>query len=616
MSVQPKEMNLNEIFGQTPYHIDFYQREYKWKKEHVIALLDDIFYRFETDYKAELDALQKTVEEHYQWYYMNTFMTNNYKGRTYIVDGQQRLTTLTLIIIKLIHMALRYELPDLYKVLEGKVFGASLSGNEFWMGQNGRSEILNRILERSYNAGEAKTITETNMYINFNEIDRYLENKLTTVHKFQSFVIYFLIKVQFVKIHIVETVDVPMVFQVINDRGERLRPYEVFKGELLGQIDKEEIENEYLKKWVDSIERLEIEGEGEPDNFFRYYFRSKYVNSEAEHRKFDGDYHRTVFANDWDQKIRLRKNPQNVKSFLSNELTYYAALYNKLIDDQIYVKNYGEHVYYNFLNEQDRQYLLILSACTINDPYEIKKIELVSRLLDRHFTILQLYGCYDSNYFTEILIELNKEIRNQTLDVIQDIFDRKLLKNINESKGTQLNTIYDYTLFKDANSSRGIRFVRYFFARVENFMAEGINPVHKLTQPQYWDLVRNTGSKTGYHVEHILANNDENRFLFNNDEEFFQSERNRLGALLLLKGRDNISSGNETYLDKLKTYNNADISNRWNRTLDDSFYHTNKDFHSFVKEHQLQFKPYDVFNALSVEERQQLLFEMVKFIWG
>ena len=33
-----------------------------------------------------------------------------------------------------------------------------------------------------------------------------------------------------------------MVFEVINDRGVRLRPYEIIKGKLLGQIDKLELD--------------------------------------------------------------------------------------------------------------------------------------------------------------------------------------------------------------------------------------------------------------------------------------------------------------------------------------------------------------------------------------
>jgi uncharacterized protein with ParB-like and HNH nuclease domain len=616
MSVKPKDVCINDIFGSTAYYIDFYQREYKWKKEHVQALLDDIFYRFEADYATNRDATEAVIEANFQWYYMNSVMTNIYDGHTYIVDGQQRLTTLTLILIKLIKMADGYQLADLKKLLENKVFGVELSGNKFWMGQNGRSEIIGKLIDDPSQVTSTNTVTEANMLGNYNEINKFLDLALNTKHKLHSFIIYFLKKVIFVNINIIDTTDVPMVFQVINDRGERLKPYEVFKGELLGQIDKAEIEQTYLEKWNRSMENLEFKGDDQPDSFFRYYFRSKYVDTEGEHRKFDGDYHRTVFSNEWDQKIRLKKRPQEVKSFISNELYYYSQLYNKLINPKIYEQHYGEHVYYNYLNEQDRQYLLILSACKLNDPNELDKIKLVSKLLDRHFVLLQLYGCYDSNFFTEISINLNKALRNQPIDDIQDIFDSQLLSNINDTKKTNLTGLFDYSLFKETNSSRGIRFIRYFFARIENFMAVGINPSHKLTQDQYWDLVRNTGSVSGYHVEHILANNQQNRTLFNDDEELFQRERNRLGALLLLKGRDNISSGNEPYSQKLKTYNNADISNRWNRSLIDTFYHTNKDFQTFAQNYNLIFKPYNIYDSTAIEERQYLLFEMVKHIWG
>ena len=41
-------------------------------------------------------------------------------------------------------------------------------------------------------------------------------------------------------------------------------------------------------------------------------------------------------------------------------------------------------------------------------------------------------------------------------------------------------------------------------------------------------------------------------------------ERNRLGGILLLKGKDNISSNNEPYSEKLKSYANTLY---WNETL-------------------------------------------------
>lgn len=260
--------------------------------------------------------------------------------------------------------------------------------------------------------------------------------------------------------------------------------------------------------------------------------------------------------------------------------------------------------------------MLILSACNVDDKQENDKIFEISRLLDRHYVLLQLYGCYDSNSFTEILIDINKEIRNKDLIDIKTIFDNHLLNDIESVKGLGNINLFDYTFFKNANTNLGIRFIRYFFARIENIIAKEINPNYKLSKNHLWDLVRNTGHKTGYHIEHILANNDENRHLFNNDEEYFQRERNRLGALLLLKGKDNISSGNEKFKDKLATYNNADISNRWNRSLSDTFHHTNKEFQDFINRYSLPFKHYNTFDSSAVEDRHALLFDMVKIIWS
>ena len=56
-----------------------------------------------------------------------------------------------------------------------------------------------------------------------------------------------------------------MVFEVINDRRERLKPYEVLKGKLLGQIDKDELDH-YYDVWQNHIHALQSIGENEVEN--------------------------------------------------------------------------------------------------------------------------------------------------------------------------------------------------------------------------------------------------------------------------------------------------------------------------------------------------------------
>ena len=46
MDVQPDKQNIDKVFSNTTYYIDFYQRQYKWTKEPVEILLGDIFLNF------------------------------------------------------------------------------------------------------------------------------------------------------------------------------------------------------------------------------------------------------------------------------------------------------------------------------------------------------------------------------------------------------------------------------------------------------------------------------------------------------------------------------------------------------------------------------------------
>lgn len=104
MSIDPQKHDITALFSiRKPYLIDFYQRDYKWVREHVKKLLEDIFYRFNLDYKEDSDVNEQSISK-YDWYYLNTYVTNQYNGNIYLVDGQQRLTTLSLILIKLYHM--------------------------------------------------------------------------------------------------------------------------------------------------------------------------------------------------------------------------------------------------------------------------------------------------------------------------------------------------------------------------------------------------------------------------------------------------------------------------------------------------------------------------------
>lgn len=613
MSILPQKCDVTSLFSTgKPYYIDFYQRDYKWKTEPIRKLLEDFFYRFNLDYNEELDNNEEAISR-YDWYYLNTYVTNIYNGRTFIVDGQQRFTSLTLILIKLYHLTKSYpELSNLSGFISDRIAGKTPTGREYWMGRNGRKAALEDLYlndNARHDISPTSDISIRNIYQNYKTIDQELSGQLTDSHKLEAFSLWFLQQVMLVQIEISETKDVPMVFEVINDRGERLKPYEVLKGKLLGQIAKEEIDT-YHPIWQKHVYDIQNISEDYVDDFFRTFFRSKYVETHAEYREFDGDYHKTIYEPKWNKAIKLKQNPREVKRFITNDFSYYADLYVRIMNESQKIdSDYGPYLYYNDINGQDRQVLLILSACASNDEREKEKIELISRLFDKHFSLLQLTDSYDSNSFTESLITLSNKVRNKSIDEIEAMYHSQIIGDISKAQGVDIDNPYDWNFFKDAGRlTLGEKFIRYFFARVDHFIASETG----IPTADFYNTARNTGPVYGFHIEHILANNDENRTLFDNDDELFRLERNRLGALLLLRGRDNEASRNEPFMKKIKTYAGSLL---WNQTLHPDFYHNKKGFIEFNSKYNLGFKTYEVYDKEAIDERQLILLKVIRLMW-
>ena len=240
IAIQPDKQNLDQTFSTKVYFIDFYQRDYKWTEEPVRRLLDDVFYQFDEAYSKHraLEPNKENINARYPWYYLNTYVTNLVGGREFVVDGQQRLTTLTLILLKLLSVAKTYK-SKTEPWIERKIAGYSGTEHEFWMNHTRHVGVLKGLID-GLDPDKIDTtsgVTAINMVTNYKLISTEIDARLKTPHAFETFVHYFLFRLILINLS-VETQHVPMVFEVINDRGVKLRPYEILKGKLLGQIDK------------------------------------------------------------------------------------------------------------------------------------------------------------------------------------------------------------------------------------------------------------------------------------------------------------------------------------------------------------------------------------------
>src|SRR5262245_7994735 len=86
------------LMANRSYRLDYFQREYVWKPEHVDALVRDLTRTFFTAWQSQDTAHNVAT---YPPYFLGPFITYYYDGRRHLADGQQRFVTLMLLLTHL-----------------------------------------------------------------------------------------------------------------------------------------------------------------------------------------------------------------------------------------------------------------------------------------------------------------------------------------------------------------------------------------------------------------------------------------------------------------------------------------------------------------------------------
>jgi len=166
--------------------------------------------------------------ERFEPYFLNTYLTHTTAANTSIVDGQQRLTTLLLILIKL------------YRILKSVEEDPANKGKTF------NSKVVEQLIFETNDFGEAerfKSFNETRRRLskNFEAISNYPDRFLRSgpagaydLIKATYYITYLLDRI--VEIRIERQDNVAMIFEVVNARGLGLKPYEILKGTLFGGL--------------------------------------------------------------------------------------------------------------------------------------------------------------------------------------------------------------------------------------------------------------------------------------------------------------------------------------------------------------------------------------------
>jgi len=277
----------------------------------------------------------------------------------------------------------------------------------------------------------------------------------------------------------------------------------------------------------------------------------------------------------------------------------------------------------NYANEQGQQFLLILSALSLNDPEHQAKVNFVAKKFDQFFTISSLIGAGDSNDRQKLYYDLSKSIRNKPLAALNNAFDSITVPYFTEHRFpiTEFNEIFQYENFEKTKIDG--RFSKYVLSRVDRFLADLLNE-QSFSKQESLHFITHSGNRPthGFHIEHMFSNNEKIMEQFTNsngefDEKIFIEERNRLGAVILMKGNENIRTSNWVYKKKYKSYQNSGFI--WNRILTNSI--NTASLNNCYDDIKHLFKAYEpdeegLLTRDAINERQDLLFRIITRIYS
>ena len=421
------------------------------------------------------------------------------------------------------------------------------------------------------------------------------------------------------------------IFEVVNDRGMGLKPYEILKGKLIGGLSGAQREAANTI-WTDLQERYfkaELKNTTEKslnlDLFFQAFFRAKFADIENDYEKFEGDYHYEILYRNTKVRSYFRDFQDQALLFdrISGDVKYFAELYLELRTTYNF-----EPLIFNKLLDQNQQYLLIMSAINMDDMERAAKIEGIAAKFDQFHTALRLLDAYESNSFQRLIYPLNKDLRGKALAEAKPLFDKTLISSLVTDNVLQAGqcadaaAVFEYERFKGVRN-QSTNFSKYVLMRIDRYLAKFLD------KPSYADesleeledrFNKNNLRRRGMHLEHILTQHRKNRAMFTVngvfDEAKFSQTRNLLGMVLLLKDKQNLSSNDEIYEDKQDTYAKSNLI--WNELLVGHM--ASVDARTLPAELRVEaVEPADsdgVFPLAAIEGRQRIVFEAIKRIWA
>lgn len=597
--IDGKAKTVSELLNGVKYSIDYYQREYKWDKKQIHDLVDDLSDKFLEEYEPNHKPDKVAGYPHY---FLGSIIISKKDSVGYIVDGQQRLTSLTLLLVLLRNLQ---KGRDKQENIDALIFSKMHGQISFNLDVDDRTSAMNALCNDGGETFNTISCSESvqNLLKRYNDLQTHFPEELRH-EALPLFIDWLLYKVHLVEITAYSDDDAYTIFETMNDRGLKLSDTDKLKGYLLANIDeaKRTTANNF---WRERIRELNNAGKEVEADCFKAWLRSQHATKIREHKRnakaedFDhigNGFHR--WLRDAAETLGLKQSDDFLR-FINRDFDFYSGQYLRLIEATQKRIPGLEHVFYNAQLNFTLQFMLILAPLKPDDkePEVTSKISLVAHYLDILLN-WRLWNFRTIAYSTMqyAMFVVMREIRGLAADILA----RKLLDFLMKEGET----------FASNDRLRMHQQNRYPIHRILARLTDYVE-VQSGLPSHYLDYV--SEGKTRYEVEHIWADHAERHTAEFSHPADFAEHRNRIGGLLLLPKNINASYGDLTYEEKLRHYN---TQNMLARSLHTQCYERNPGFLRFKEQSGLPFAPLNAFNKADLELRSQLYRQIAERIWN
>ena len=602
--IDADDRNVFDVLNERKYTVDYFQREYSWEQKHIEQLVTDLTSTF-LDVYEEGDP--RTSVEHYNNYYLGPFVVSSRDGMKSIIDGQQRLTSLTLFLIFL---------NNLQKELGGKesieplVFSEKYGQKSFNIQVEERKKCLEKLfLEGCYDVQPDDDESTVNMAKRYADIGEAFPEEIKG-NAFPYFLDWLKYNVILVEITAYSDDNAYTIFESMNDRGLNLTSTEMLKGYILSRFKEAKDREQANRFWKESIQSLHRHSKDEDQKFFQAWLRSQYADtirqgkagsSNEDFEKIGTRFH--SWFRDNLSKIGLKADsPGEFRTLVHDEMKYYLRAYLDILAAQKEEQIGWENVFYhsNWGIADSLGFALMLAPLKATDSPDVtrQKINEVARFMEtfavRRSINFRKFGASSIRY---TMYSLVKELRGKDLDSLRALLKAKLAEMPEKWDGMADFRLHGMNRY----------FVKFLLSRITGFIEQQSG-----ASTNFSTYFVSPGTKP-YEVEHIWADKfEEHRDEFEQRHEF-DNYRNRIGDLVLLPQGTNQSYGAMTYAEKIEHYLKENLLVK---SLHPKAYEKNPNFVGMAKNLGLNFKAHEAYTKAEINERQALVQRICEAIWG